>query len=46
MTEMLTKQVAKLEKELAQVRKVSMTEEANLRKEFKKTSNDLISYTQ
>jgi len=40
------KKVEKLEKDLLAVKKTSMTEEANLRKEFKKTSNDLISYTQ
>ena len=40
------KKVEKLEKDLATEKKKSMTEETNLRKEFKKTSNDLISYTQ
>jgi len=39
------KKVEKLDKELVAQKKKSVTEEANLRKEFKKTSNDLISYT-
>ena len=39
------KKLEKLEKELTAVKKTSMTDETNMRKEFKKASNDLISFT-